>query len=210
MASKKHSYANDRIKVSYDGAICAHAGYCFRELRNVFDGDRDPPIDLNGAPLEEIIRVVEKCPSSALIYERLESEEQEQASQYAKAIIVPKGPIAIRGQIELGDRSYNRITLCRCGQSQNKPFCDGSHHQHSFDDKQYAEKESTDSPQSPSSIVVKPITDGPVILSGELSIQNTDGEELCRREKSGLCRCGASKNKPFCDGSHKEQGFQAP
>ena len=45
---KQHSYANDEIRVSFDGGKCAHAGFCFRELHDVFDGDNEPPIDLTG------------------------------------------------------------------------------------------------------------------------------------------------------------------
>ena len=63
------------------------------------------------------------------------------------------------------------------------------------------------SPQTTvNSIMVRP--DGPLIAKGNIEVQDADGQLMARGEDIALCRCGASKNKPFCDGSHKESGFQ--
>ena len=210
MASKTHNYENEVIRVSFDGTKCAHAGFCFGELHDVFDGDNNPPINLAGGTTEEIIRVVEKCPSSALTYQRLDDESSELAQALVTATIVPNGPLALRGQLLLGDQEYTRLTLCRCGKSQQKPFCDGSHKQVSFDDHQVIAVEPVENEILLESIKLKPIPNGPVFFEGGLSMRTIDGTELCQREKGAICRCGASKNKPFCDGSHKTTGFEAP
>ena len=59
------------------------------------------------------------------------------------------------------------------------------------------------------SIMVRP--DGPLICKGEneIKLQNAEAELILKDKEFALCRCGLSKNKPFCDGSHKTGGFQA-
>lgn len=133
--STKYSYKNTRLSVSFDGSKCAHAGFCFGQLHDVFDGDANPPINVEGAPIDEIVRVVELCPSSALTYKRLDGEANEVMPELATAVMVPNGPLALRGSLNIVGQQLARMTLCRCGQSKNKPFCDGSHHDHDFDDK---------------------------------------------------------------------------
>lgn len=207
--TKHYSSANDNIRVSFDGEKCAHAGYCFQELPAVFDSDNDPPINLSAGSLEDIIRVVEKCPSSALVYKRLDGGAEETAPDKATATLERDGPLALRGKLELDGQEYTRLTLCRCGHSQNKPFCDGSHSQHAFDDQ--AEVSPEDVPVSPpaSKITLTPYPDGPVGFNGDITVHTADGSTLCQRNKGAFCRCGASKNKPFCDGSHKTANFKA-
>jgi uncharacterized Fe-S cluster protein YjdI len=50
--------------------------------------------------------------------------------------------------------------------------------------------------------------DGPLLVSGGVRIVDADGEVIYEGEKAALCRCGGSANKPFCDGTHKENGFR--
>ncbi len=50
--------------------------------------------------------------------------------------------------------------------------------------------------------------DGPLILSGDFEIHAPDGTVLFSGQKTALCRCGHSGNKPFCDGAHKRVGFK--
>lgn len=205
---KQYSYANSQIRVSFDGRKCAHAGFCFKELHNVFDGDRDPPIDLNGGPTDAVIRVVEMCPSSALTYERLDGGDNEVAQERATATIIPNGPLALRGELQMDDQGFTRLTLCRCGQSKSKPYCDGSHHHHRFDDQAEVAAEEIAADSKAGAVSLTPYSNGPVGFSGELTINTASGDALCQRSKGGLCRCGASQSKPFCDGSHAKVGFQ--
>ena len=63
---------------------------------------------------------------------------------------------------------------------------------------------------SESSVTIKPLTDGPLEVSGAVEILASDGTLIKASEKSYLCRCGFSEKKPFCDGAHKREGFTAP
>ena len=64
----KHSYTNEVITVFFDPDVCIHAGACVRGLPAVFDVDEKPWINVNGAPLEQIIKQIKECPSGALSY----------------------------------------------------------------------------------------------------------------------------------------------
>ncbi len=67
----------------------------------------------------------------------------------------------------------------------------------------------SDSPSN-AAVTIKTLTDGPLEVSGEVEILAADGSSIKETTKSFLCRCGHSENKPFCDGSHKREGFTAP
>jgi CDGSH-type Zn-finger protein len=103
-----------------------------------------------------------------------------------------------------------RATLCRCGASQNKPYCDGSHTAVGF--------AATGEPGTQASealahragpLRVTALKDGPLQVEGNLEICSGTGRTVNRTQKTWLCRCGTSQNKPYCDGSHKRIGFQA-
>lgn len=105
-----------------------------------------------------------------------------------------------------------RATLCRCGASQNAPFSDHSHVEAKF--------QATDEPPAydgefGTNEVGGPLTvtgfeDGPLMVKGALEITTGTGARLNVVKTAYLCRCGLSKNKPYCDGSHKDGGFKAP
>ncbi len=106
--------------------------------------------------------------------------------------------------------SLTRATLCRCGASKNKPFCDGAHHEAGFDatgEPPTGEKTdmlaARDGP-----LEIFPQADGPLLVKGNLEIVTGTGRVVARMEKAFLCRCGQSANKPFCDGAHKRIGFK--
>ena len=103
-----------------------------------------------------------------------------------------------------------RATLCRCGASQNKPFCDNSHLKNGF----------TAAPASSQRAEAGPIieggtlhidaeTNGPLRITGSVRILEADGAEIFAGDTVALCRCGGSANKPFCDGTHPRIGFAA-
>jgi uncharacterized Fe-S cluster protein YjdI len=54
---------------------------------------------------------------------------------------------------------------------------------------------------------VRASEDGPLLLSGGVRVLDAEGTVLYEGEKAALCRCGGSSNKPFCDGTHKKNGF---
>ncbi len=103
-----------------------------------------------------------------------------------------------------------RATLCRCGASRNKPYCDGSHGEAGFTASGEAPaKESAPLAARDGTVEVLPQKDGPLKIVGNLELVSGTGKTLNRVTQVFLCRCGASKNKPYCDGSHKAAGFSA-
>ena len=120
------------------------------------------------------------------------------------------GPLALRADVAIAGARAIRVTLCRCGASKNKPYCDGSHTAAGF----AATGEPPTRPSEPleqrdGPVSVNPIANGPLEIAGNLEICSGTGRTVDRTQKSFLCRCGPSGNKPYCDGTHKKIGFQA-
>ena len=138
-APKRDEYRGKKIMIYDNRAICAHSARCSDNLAAVFKYGSEPWIDPDGAGVEAIIETVRKCPSGALSY-ALDGVEP-QATVRAPGITVTKdGPYAVVGTIPLAGQVAGEIaatecyTLCRCGGSKNKPFCDGTHWSIGFKD----------------------------------------------------------------------------
>ena len=133
-ASKNHrdTYAGKRITIFDNRALCAHAGYCTDGLKEVFKEEGTPWIDPEGAAVEKVIATIERCPSGALSY-AIDGREAKPVNRPPAVVVTTNGPYAVSGGVELmnvpfGDgASREHYTLCRCGASKNKPFCDGTH-----------------------------------------------------------------------------------
>ncbi len=129
--------------------------------------------------------------------------------------IQPDGPLYVRGDLEIhtpdGVEHVTRAALCRCGASHNKPYCDNSHLDIAFRaDAGFSSEGAPVDEGSPAILVVKPQSDGPVLLEGPLVLKSGDGGEALRcAGQVWACRCGKSMNKPYCDGSHSRTGFEA-
>lgn len=136
---RRLSYEGRGVTIHDNRGICAHAGFCTDALPSVFRSGEDPWIDGGGAEPERIVEVVRRCPSGALSYSRDGVEHREWGGE-SRIIVVPGGPYAVKGGAELAGASFgdgattDHFDLCRCGQSRNKPFCDGSHWDVSFDE----------------------------------------------------------------------------
>ncbi len=137
--NRRVNYVGRRITIHDNRAICAHAGFCTDGLEKVFRSQREPWIDPDGARVEEIIATIKRCPSGALSYS-LDNVEHRDQDRPPMVTVTKDGPYAITGGIELvgvpfGEgASPEHYTLCRCGASKNKPFCDGSHWEIGFRD----------------------------------------------------------------------------
>ena len=146
---RRDTYAGTAITVLDNRGICAHSGFCTDRLAAVFRLGQEPFVDPNGARMDEIIRAVRACPSGALSYAFDGREAREQVDQdRPPAIEVSRdGPYRVTGGIPLKDwqgndeprnqgASLEHYSLCRCGHSQNKPFCSGMHWYVNFHDPQ--------------------------------------------------------------------------
>jgi CDGSH-type Zn-finger protein len=126
------------------------------------------------------------------------------------------GPLYFEGDLDITGLSEDmpgvrfRAALCRCGDSRNKPFCDNTHEKKGFRDRGalgdtgQATLESTGGP-----LQINSAPNGPLLIAGNFTIRTGSGREGWKGTKAALCRCGASQNKPFCDGAHKDAGFKA-
>ena len=122
------------------------------------------------------------------------------------------GPLALEAPILLRGVALEgpRATLCRCGDSANKPFCDGSHTAAGFTATgEPAVKESQALALRDGAVDVQPLPNGPLKVVGNLEVVSGTGHTVNRVTQAFLCRCGHSANKPYCDGSHKAAGFEA-
>ena len=103
-----------------------------------------------------------------------------------------------------------RATLCRCGASKNKPFCDNSHREIGFGASGEPASGQTDmQPVRGGLLAIDPQTNGPLRVRGNLEIVSGTGRVVARVTSTYLCRCGGSANKPFCDGTHAKIGFRS-
>ena len=137
---KKEASEGKKITIHDNRGICAHAGRCTDGLASVFRLNEEPWIDPDAASADEIIAVVKKCPSGALSYSVNDVEYGDQDGEPA-IFVAPNGPYVVSGGPNLSDTagaegaSIDHSTLCRCGGSKNKPFCDGTHWNGFVDDK---------------------------------------------------------------------------
>ena len=94
---------------------------------------------------------------------------------------------------------------------QDKPFCDNSHiaAQFTATSAVATTSKAEDLTNQGGNVTITPTKDGPLTVTGPMEVIAGSGRRIQTGEKQALCRCGASKTKPFCDGSHKEIGFEA-
>jgi uncharacterized Fe-S cluster protein YjdI/CDGSH-type Zn-finger protein len=128
----RHTYRGSAIEVTFDLDLCTHIGECLRRSPEVFQLRRRPWVLPDASSADDLARVIERCPSGALQYRRLDGAPEEIAPEPAHVTPIRNGPLLVRGRVEVhrDDGTLEvlpRASLCRCGQSANKPFCDNSH-----------------------------------------------------------------------------------
>jgi CDGSH-type Zn-finger protein/nitrite reductase/ring-hydroxylating ferredoxin subunit len=133
------TYPAEQVTILDNRGICSHAGYCTSGLPEVWRTAVEPWIDAEGADREAILETLRKCPSGALSYMldgEVETEFNDDTEiQLARnAAYRVRGSVTIEGVEFLDGASQEHYTLCRCGGSRNKPFCDGSHWYRGFRD----------------------------------------------------------------------------
>ncbi len=139
---RRDTYDGVQVTVYDNRGICQHSGFCTDRLASVFHSGEEPFVTPSGGRMDEIIRAVRDCPSGALGYAIDGQEAREEVDRHDTrdpAIEVSKdGPYRITGGIQLcaehggairrnEGSSREHYALCRCGTSQNKPFCSGMH-----------------------------------------------------------------------------------
>jgi len=153
MEKKNRDYTNGEITVFWRPNKCIHATTCFRELRSVFNPGKRPWVNMNGAPTEEIIRIVDLCPTSALTYKWNKDMDKINSKELKKKDNIPE-------------------------KDEKKP-----------------------------PVEIRAMPDGPLVVKGDFKIIGTNGKELKSGKITSFCRCGQSRNLPFCDGMHRKIGW---
>jgi CDGSH-type Zn-finger protein/uncharacterized Fe-S cluster protein YjdI len=211
--SEVREYRGAGLVVRFDGKRCIHAAECVRGLPEVFDPNATPWVRPERAAAERVIEIVARCPSGALAAFREDGTPCEQAPATNQARITADGPLHLTGRIDVCDGGgrliahETRMSFCRCGASKNKPYCDNSHGGAGFRDEGVAANPQL-ADAAGGALRMTIFTDGPAQCDGPLAVVDAFGETVYRGEQTWLCRCGASRNKPFCDGSHKDVGFK--
>lgn len=130
--SKVKEYSNNDMTILWDASKCIHAGVCVKMLPNVYDPKGRPWIKIDNASTEELKQQIDKCPSGALTY-KSNNEEESMNESSVKVDVLENGPLIVKGDIEVTNSNGKKesrakqTAFCRCGDSANKPYCDGTH-----------------------------------------------------------------------------------
>lgn len=128
----ERTYRTGQIAVYWEPQLCIHTARCLKALPEVFDVRRRPWVLIDAAPADAVAAAVMRCPTGALRFERFDGAPQEPLSEPPVIEAQPDGPLYLRGRVRIvnedgTERELPRAALCRCGESNNKPFCDGMH-----------------------------------------------------------------------------------
>ncbi len=126
----KKEYSNQDVTVVWKPDICIHSEICARGLPKVFDPKRKPWIDVDQASGEDIVALVNRCPSGALSIKT--AEPPAAVDNTTQVQLIPGGPLILKGTCEFVDeegitQQKKNAAFCRCSKSANFPYCDGSH-----------------------------------------------------------------------------------
>jgi CDGSH-type Zn-finger protein/uncharacterized Fe-S cluster protein YjdI len=200
------------LTLLFDTKRCIHSRFCVTWAPNVFLANVEGPwIHPDAMEVERLVEIAHVCPSGAIRYRRKDGKADEAAPLVNLISLRENGPYAVRADMQLdGQRGVFRATLCRCGASKNKPFCDGSHNQIKFTASGEPASGKTDMLAVRDGVLgIDAETDGPLRVRGNLEIVSGTGRVVARLTQTRLCRCGGSGNKPFCDGTHAKIGFRS-
>lgn len=131
-------YQNDKITVLWEPQLCIHTGNCTHGLPEVFQPQTRPWVHLDAAEVDQIAAVIRTCPTGALHFEVPTGDVPDVVQSPTTIEARPNGPLFVRGPVRVIEkggkliREDTRVALCRCGHSDNKPFCDGSHRRVGF------------------------------------------------------------------------------
>lgn len=201
------------VLLRFEAKKCIHSRGCVLGRPDVFVPNvQGEWIHPDAATPDEIAELAHNCPSGAITYERIDGGPQETPPKVNLVKIRENGPLAVHAELTVaGSGTMLRATLCRCGRSANKPFCDGAHATAAFTATgEPATKASEPLARRDGAVTITPAENGPLLVAGPVELVSGTGRTIDRCDKTALCRCGQSANKPYCDGTHRTIGFVAP
>lgn len=126
-------YSNEDVTIVWESKKCIHSAICVKGLPKVFKPKDKPWITIEAATTDELVKQVKQCPSGALSYYMNDEEDNSSEVLETKVEILENGPLLVYGTLHVthkdgSSETKNKTTaFCRCGASNNKPFCDGAH-----------------------------------------------------------------------------------
>jgi CDGSH-type Zn-finger protein/truncated hemoglobin YjbI len=139
---RRDTYLGEQVTIFDNRGICQHSGLCSDRLPTAFRTKAEPFVAPSGARMDELVRAVRDCPSGALslAFDSVEARDlvDWHDSREQAIAVTQDGPYRVTGDVPLTDdtgadmpraegSSREHYALCRCGHSQNKPFCSGMH-----------------------------------------------------------------------------------
>jgi len=200
------------VVIEFDGERCIHARNCVLSRPDVFVPNvQGEWIHPERASADQVLELAHNCPSGAIQCQKPDGSPLEAPPEVNTVRVRENGPLAFHAPLTVGLEAVGlRATLCRCGASKRKPYCDGSHAEIGFTasgEPTPLVSETLAARDGP--VTVEPVLNGPLHVSGNLEVVSGTGRTVNRVTDTWLCRCGHSQNKPYCDGSHVKVGFKA-
>jgi len=135
---KTKEYTNGEVTVVWEPEKCIHSAICAKGLPNVFKPRERPWVKIDASNSDTIINQVKRCPSGALRFYMNAEDDETAENMETKVEVLENGPLLVYGTLKVTlkdgkEEVKNRTTaFCRCGLSDNKPFCDGTHVKENF------------------------------------------------------------------------------
>lgn len=136
--ARTKEYSNGEVTISWEADKCIHSGICVKGLPNVFQPKEKPWIKINAAETNDVIAQVKQCPSGALGFYMNNESDKTSESLETKVEVLDNGPLLVYGTLKVTHKdghteTKNKTTaFCRCGASEDKPYCDGTHVKRDF------------------------------------------------------------------------------
>ena len=130
---KTKEYSNGEVTVVWESEKCIHSAICVKGLPEVFQPKDRPWIKIDAASTDALVNQVKQCPSGALSFYMNDAADNTSHSLETKVEVMENGPLLVYGTLNVthkdgSSETKNRTTaFCRCGASNNKPYCDGAH-----------------------------------------------------------------------------------
>ncbi len=200
------------VTLEFEAKRCIHARHCVLGQPGVFIANvQGPWLNPDAASAEALAVVAHQCPSGAIRIRRKDGSPDETAPLVNLIQVRENGPLGVRAELHIDGAAVGyRATLCRCGASANKPYCDGSHNTIAFVASGEPKTIESQPLAARSGVLdVRPQRNGPLVIRGNVELCAGTGRTVERLTSTRLCRCGGSANKPYCDGTHARIGFQS-
>ena len=131
-------YTNGELTIVWKPKTCIHAETCVKTLPHVYSATEKPWLKVENASTQEFKDQIDQCPSGALSYYMNDGSDKKPVSTGTEVVVKANGPLLVHGTLSVTDIEGNivvkeKITaFCRCGASNNKPYCDGAHSKINF------------------------------------------------------------------------------